>query len=135
MRRKSSSRLFLYQSRQWLPDRLVVPRDVADPTFLVKYLRDSCHMDIASQGALPDIELVVHVQVSGYEHEMTEKHVLKSEMTVSATEKTSPRHAAVQRRRVYEKSYRMGIEVPTGLFFWETARELGHEVKTALMSL
>lgn len=114
---------------------MVVPRDVAKPTFLVKYLQDSCYMDTAAWGTSPDIELDVECTVSSYEHMQIEKHILKSEYTISVTEKNSPRHSAVQYTDVYEKSFRINTDVPTGLFFWETAKELGHAVKDALLSL
>lgn len=114
---------------------IVVPPTVSGPDYLISYLKDSCHIDPVAEGGQPDIALDVHCQVSGYEHEMTETYILKTEMKVGATEKASPRGSAVQRTDVYQKTYELGKEVPQGLYFWESARALSHLVQTALLSL
>ncbi|MBD3241116.1 MAG: hypothetical protein GF331_11065 [Chitinivibrionales bacterium] len=114
---------------------IVVPPTVSGADYLISYLKDSCHIDPAPQGAQPDIALEALCQVSGYEHEMTEKYILKSDMKVTAAEKTSPRGSTVQQTETYQRSYELGKEVPTGLYFWETARALSHLVQTTLLSL
>jgi len=126
---------FALQYRANAVSDVVIPRDISEPTYLVKFLRDSCHMDQAPAGSEADIALDVLCQVSSYEHDVSEKHVMKSEMRVTIEEKRSPRHSTVMRSETYEESYRTGIEVPAGQFFWQTARVLGRLVKTSLLSL
>lgn len=114
---------------------IVVPRDVADKAYMVKFLRDSCHLELAAAGADPDLHLQVTCQVSGYENDAAETFMLKSEMRATIEEKRSARHSIVQRDQTLQKSYRTGTEPPMGLYFWETVRSMGNMVKTTLLSL
>lgn len=116
-------------------NNLDIPTDFADRKYLAAFIRDSCHFDPAPNGAVPDVVFDIACQVSSYTYDRTEETVLKAEAMIRVDEKNNSSPRTLEHTVTHKKSYEWGTDIPTGLFFWETAAVLQQAVKAALRKL
>lgn len=116
-------------------NNIVVPENYRSNHYIMQFLKDSCAMTKAANAQVADVRVTAHYQVSQYDFDKTEESVLKVDMLIEVVEQQfSPPH---QRKEVisWEKPYKLGVDIPLGLFFWETSRRMQRTIKELLDSI
>jgi hypothetical protein len=116
-------------------NNIVVPENYRSSTYVMQFLKDSCSMVKAANAQVADVHVTVRCQVSQYDFDKSEESILKVDLQVEVVEQQfTPPH---QRKEIiaWEKPYKLGVDIPLGLFFWETSRQMQRTIKAILDSI
>lgn len=114
---------------------LSIPPDFSKDAIMKTFLKDSCHLQGTPDPMNADLAFDVRCQVSQYYFDAREETVVKVEMMVAIDDRSSSPPVRCEKSSTYEKPYKLGVNIPVGLFFWETTRELQKFVKKTLQEM
>ena len=112
-----------------------IPTDFAAGRFIQSFLRDSCHLQPGSTSSAADLAFTVRSQISQYHYDEREETVVTVEMLVGVEDRSVIPPLALERTHRFQLPYKLGVDVPLGLFFWETTRELQRFIRSVLNEL
>jgi len=113
---------------------LKMPEEYANGKFLETFLRDSCFMDPAGLKEEADVLFDITCQFSQYTHDATEKNIVTTTSRIHIKEIKNALKREVIKHLEQKRDYKVGVDIPSGLFFWEFGRELQTNVKATLLT-
>jgi hypothetical protein len=122
---------FILKYRATAASAVKIPQSFSSDVYLMKFLCDSCHIKPIEGNATPDLIINLTTQVSSYNNETTEQTTLKVENALSILDAQG--NIIIERSApIHGKAYENAIDIPYGVFFWESARKSCAMVKAVL---
>ncbi len=116
-------------------NQVTMPSLFTDKQQILRFLKDSLHLQPSTENQQPDIAITINCQVSSYTYDEREETQMKVEAR-AVVKDLKPNGQMVEKiETINDKYFDINHKIPIGLFFWESSNGLRHLIRKALDEL
>ncbi len=116
-------------------NQVTMPSVFTDKQQILRFLKDSLHLQLSTQSQTPDIAITINCQVSSYTFDEREETQMKVEARTVVKDLKPNGHMVEKIEMINDKYFDINHKIPIGLFFWESSNALRHLIRKALDEL